>query len=322
MEFLAGLLYEMRETLGKAGSTAGLTGLFLSGLLALWYARARGRRETSFLFWYASILLLLIISPPYLFFVKNWAPGLLQSNMHLWLLPMMPVLLGVVYEGYKGSVTTRNAFALGIAFTALMLLAGTTSYNAESFKPVEDISYPDQELSEGLAVIDEFRSANSKESLLIVTSDKMMEAIRRYDPAICTAYGEEMWNGNIDPGQRTYYSDWQYELHDAMIRPRAKLRELTEIAGAHGVDLIVIDRDIPDAEINSDGKAVLIEETSAYRSGEFDPGDLTAGSAECIFGEGIITGRKHRTEKFICPDRSGDYVLYETGERYVLYAKF
>ena len=107
-----------------------------------------------------------------------------------------------------------------------------------------------------------------------------------------------------------------------MMRPRAKLKELTEIAGDHGVDLIVIDRDIPDAEINSDGQAVVIEETTAYLSGEFDPGDLTAGSAEAVFGEGMISGRKHRTEKFIYPDRSGDYVLYETGERYVLYAKF
>ena len=77
----------MRDTLESAGASAGLSGLFLAGLLALWYAKDRVSEKIRFMFIYATVILVVIIMPFYTIWCDKYLPGFTDLGSHLWFLP-------------------------------------------------------------------------------------------------------------------------------------------------------------------------------------------------------------------------------------------
>ena len=283
-EGLFGIFRTMRDTLETAGTSVGLSGLFLAGLLALWYSKDRVSRRIRFLFVYATVILIMVITPYYSAFCSLYLPGLTALGAHLWFLPVTLVFMGTVYLISDSIKDSKNILKLGTAFLVIMFLAGATAYTDRSFIPASSEGvYTEGKAYIAMEMVERYIEDKGRDSLLLLSSDDVMETVRRHDISVCTLYGRDIAEGNKSMVNGVNYSEEQKKAYKAMHEVYYDIESVTAIADSCGVTLIVLEK-ATDEEAG--------EET--YSAGDEDE------SAE--------------------PDLSG-YAVYSENESYICYAR-
>lgn len=236
------MLDAIRDAFTLAGGTPGLSALFLAGLIALWYGKTELKKESKLLFRYALVMLLVIISPPYLYLVDRYFTGYAVDSMYLWLLPLTPVLLKVFSDAALAAKALRHRVVFGLSAAALLLLAGTSSFQPESFQRVDNEYYIPKEALHTLERISSIREARGQEEMLIWGPDWLTEYARIYDGGLLLVYGRDLWEGSPDPEMHQIYEDLDYNAALAMHNETLFLNVMGESAERYGCELLVLDK--------------------------------------------------------------------------------
>lgn len=234
----------MRDTLESAGTSAGLSGLFLAGLLALWYSKDRVSRRIRFLFVYATVMLIMVITPFYSDFCSLYLPGLTVLGAHQWFLPVTLVFMGTVYLISDSIKESRNIMKLGAAFLVIMFLAGATAYTERSFIPASaEGVYTEGKAYIAMEMVERYIEDKGEDSMLLLSSDDVMETVRRHDTSVCVLYGRDIFEGNKSMVHGVIYSEEQKAAYRAMHEGSYDIESITAIADSCGVTLIVLEKE-------------------------------------------------------------------------------
>lgn len=246
----------MRDTLESAGTSAGLSGLFLAGLIALWYSKDRVSRRIRFLFVFATVMLIMVITPLYSVFCRRYLPGLTVLGAHLWFLPVTLVFMGTVYLISDSIKDSRNIPKLGAAFLVIMFLAGATAYTERSFLPAgaEGI-YTEGKAYIAMEMVERYIEDKGGESILLLSSDDVMETVRRHDTSVCALYGRDIVEGNKSMVRGIVYSGEQKKAYMAMHEDTYDVENITAIADSCGVTLIILEKDAEEGSEQSGAAA-------------------------------------------------------------------
>ena len=236
------MLGAIRNAFTLAGGTPGLSALFLAGLIALWYTKNEQKKDTELLFRYALVVLLVIISPPYLFLTGRFFTQYAVDNMYLWLLPLTPVVLKVFSDAAGVVRALRHRFIFGLSAAALLLLAGTSSFQPESWKMVENQYYIPQEVVTTLEQVSRIRKERGQEEMLIWGPKELTEYARIYDEGLLTVYGRDLWEGTPDPQMHQIYENWEYNAAMAMDNVPLFMEELGAAAEQYHCDLLILSK--------------------------------------------------------------------------------
>jgi len=230
----------------SAGGSVGLSALFMTGLIVLWYSKFDKKSEVIGLFWYALIMLIFVINPVYIYLVEKKVPILKNDNLYLWLIPTAPVIL---YAGVNiiaslreqtKSVVKKAAFIIGII--GVLFLAIISSYDGFDISLTNGISYFTDEENEVFDIAEEYREKRDKKFITIIGPEKIVEDARKYSGYYETLYGKELWQGAFENEINHTYESWQYKLYENMKTPseRACYEEIAALASVNGVDVIVL----------------------------------------------------------------------------------
>ena len=274
----------MRDTLESAGASAGLSGLFLAGLLALWYAKDRVSEKIRFMFIYATVILVVIIMPFYTIWCDKYLPGFTDLGSHLWFLPVPLVFMGTVYLISEGIKNSSNNLRLGLAFLAIMFLAGATAYTERSFISADSEGL-NKEGESYLAyeMVAKYISDTGERDVLLLSSEDVMETVRRHDINIRTLYGRDLSESNKRNGYGVTYSEAQKKACEVMHSEECDIYCITEVAAGCGVTLIVLNKN------------------------DFITDPMSGHASEAAEGDEL-------------PDLSG-YGIYSENESYICYAR-
>ncbi|MBR1470892.1 MAG: hypothetical protein IJ600_04535 [Lachnospiraceae bacterium] len=240
---MSNMLEAIQHAFTLAGGTPGLSALFLAGLIALWYGKEGQKNDTRMLFHYALVMLLVIISPPYLYLTGRFFQGYTIDKMYLWLLPLTPVLLKVFSDATGALKKLHHRVLFVLAAAALLLLAGTTSYSAEGWKLTENSSYIPEETLSVLKRLQGIRREKGKEEILVWAPQDIMDYGRRYEGGLLFVYGRDLWLGPIDSEMHQIYDQTAHEAYAAMEDAVAHTKEIGKIAEAYQCDILVVSKE-------------------------------------------------------------------------------
>lgn len=234
------IIESMKNSFSMSGGSAGLSAIFLAGLLALWFFKYESRPEVNDLFWYALLSLIVIITPFYTWIVYRLFPKLTENNMFLWVLPVVPVTLyvAVVVLARLESKTKRVMFSLGLI--GIMLLATTTSYEPNEIKLQTNNHYVDNSSLLILEGILKYADKIHKDEVVILAPDKIMTDARIYDARIHTLYARDYYEGVIDSEMHQIYEPEIDEIYGYMKAGFGEADHLAVKAEANAVDAIII----------------------------------------------------------------------------------
>lgn len=232
----------MKNALEMAGGNVGFTALFLAGLFALWNSKYRSKSITGNLFWYALMVLILIISPLYQEFALKFLPELMRDNMFLWILPTAPVILYVAVSAIEYGQGKWNQIFLVIGMVALLVLAAMTSYTQSDRQVIENNHYmPDAEY-EVVLQLDNYREEMRENTILVWGDANIMQYARMYSGKLYTLYGKDLWQGSIDSQMHQIYENWYYVAYEWIENPADHLHEIGELAAEKDCDVLVLNR--------------------------------------------------------------------------------
>ena len=254
------IVERMQKALEMAGGSVGLTALFLCGIIALWYNKKERKNVTSFLFWYALITLIVVISPVFILFVIEYLPELYGNNVFLWILPNVPVML---YTGMIAVSYAREKMGklwLTIGFLSIIILAAFTSYSQTRVSMTGNSTYIEKDMEELFGYITERLDTLEKDSCLIWGGNDVMESARIYDGRIHTLYGKDYWESGAANAKVAVpgYEDLRHE-YEIMQNPAIHMSEISVVALAKGCDYIVV----PEAMFEEAGR-VIPENVGSY----------------------------------------------------------
>lgn len=242
MNDLQTMLQAIRNAFTLAGGTPGLSALFLAGLIALWNAKSEQKKDTELLFRYALVVLLLIISPPYLYLVGRLFTGYAINNMFLWLLPLTPVLLKV-FSDAAGAVQNRgNRVAFVLAAAVLLVLAGTSSFQPQSWRMVDNHYYIPEDTLQVLQRIRQIRLERGQEEMVIWGPEQLMNYARIYDDGLLLVYGRDLWEGTPDSEMHQIYEAEAYNAHLAMGDAPVFQEHMGPMAAELGCDMVILEK--------------------------------------------------------------------------------
>ncbi len=236
------MLEAIRNAFTLAGGTPGLSALFLAGLIALWYAKTGQKKDTELLFRYALVVLLVIISPPYLYLVGRFFTGYAVDSMYLWLLPLTPVVLKVFSDAAGAARAVRHRIVFVLSAAALLLLAGTSSFQPESWRMVENHYYIPQETLTVLQRLRQIREERELEQMVIWGPDQLMEYARIYDDGLILVYGRDIWEGSPDSEMHQIYEAQEVNAAFAMEQMPMFLESMGDMAEQMGCELLILDK--------------------------------------------------------------------------------
>ena len=190
------IIDEMQLALEMAGGSVGFTALFLTGIVALWVGKYEKKSEAGALYWYAIISLLTVISPIYINIVKQYLPELYKSNMYLWILPVVPVVMYTGIKAASGLETRSKKVFFGISMFIILMLAALTSYSKSEVN-MADNQYIESDKKDILEYISEELYKSGNEYCLIWAEDPVMEHARLVDGRIHTLYGKDLWQSGV-----------------------------------------------------------------------------------------------------------------------------
>lgn len=240
---MSSMIHDMKSALEMAGGNVGFTALFLAGLFALWNSKYRSKSITGNLFWYALMVLVLIISPIYQELAMKFLPELMRDNMFLWILPTAPVILYVAVAAIEYGQGKWNQVFLVIGMVALLVLAAMTSYTQSDRQVIENNHYmPDAEY-EVILQLDNYREEMHEDTILIWGAAEVMQYARMYSGRLYTLYGKDLWLGTINSQMHQIYENWYYSAYAWMENPAEYLEEIGGLAAEQNCDVLVLSRD-------------------------------------------------------------------------------
>lgn len=241
----------MQTTLGgvqnafqMAGGSAGLSALFLAGLLALWHYKSENKLEVKAeindLFWYALIMLIVITNPLYIWIINRFYPELLNNNMFLW---GLPVVLVVVYVAVVVISRLDNGFkktVFTIGLLGIIFLATTTSYNQNEFRLVQNNEYVNDHEIKTFEALSDYMASQNRENILIWGPDEIMKDARIFDARIMTLYGKDLFEGQINSQMQEIYDEWYGLAYVRMQAGASKLSDIVIMAVSKNCDAIIL----------------------------------------------------------------------------------
>lgn len=245
------MIDEMQSALGMAGGSAGFTALLLTGLVALWYEKYEKKTELGVLFWYALITLIVVINPVTIHVVMRYMPGLYNSNVYLWIIPTVPVILYSAGKAGSSLETLHKRVFFVIGMGAIVLLAATTSYSMVKVNMAEE-QYIQSDKKDILQYIDENLQRHEYEYCLIWAEDAVMEHARLTNGRIRTLYGKDMWQCVGAVSDNSAYDTELREAYEYMQDAPLHQEEISEIAKKYGCNYIIISEE----SFEKDGVAI------------------------------------------------------------------
>ena len=234
----------MMETIQKAfemaGGSEGLSALFLTGLIALWYSKFNKGTESGYLFWYALAILLVVINPLYYFGVNQYLPELQEHNMMLWLLPTTPVIMYVCVSATSLVKKRIDKVVFGFAMVIILILAGTTSYTGNGHAFIANASYIPQSEYEMITIIEEYRKENQMPNVMLWGDQEIMQYARTYSGNINLLYGKDLWLGSQDTQLHQIYDEETINAYREMEHAPFFLPEIGSTALERGCDILVL----------------------------------------------------------------------------------
>jgi len=305
---MASAVNGMQQALEMAGGSVGFTALFLAGMLSLWYSKYENKPETGYLFWYALIMLIILINPFYIAFINRYAPSLAKNNIFLWILPVVPVIIccAVRAVGILENWQKKIMFAVGLV--ALLVLAAATSYSASnvSIRKNSNSTEAERQVFEYLSAELE---ASGASGFLIWGENTIMESARIYDGRFRLIYGKDMWMSDCLALTGTQYSDELVMAYNGMNSELIEVNVLLDIAYSYGCDAVVLYSE------KIENERIVFENTLEQKREEFyanyQPGHFNYGH---VYGE--------LEADFETEIRENDYYYpaYETG-KYTVYLR-
>lgn len=236
---MSAALSGMQSALEMAGGSVGFTALFLAGLLSLWYGKYEDREESGYLFWYAIIMLAIVINPLYLSFIRRFSPSLAFDNIFLWIMPTVPVVVccGVRAVGFLENMRKKAMFTVGLI--GLLVLAGATSYSMSAVYLKQE-SALDNKKQEVLDYLGEYMDSSNKQSCVIWGEDTIMESAREYDGRILLVYGKDMWIDDCFALTGNVYEDEKYNAYQMINEESPSISMLYDEAKMLGCDFFIL----------------------------------------------------------------------------------
>ena len=138
LTYVSEIIGDIRLSFEAAGPSAGFSGLFLAGLISLWYSSYEAESERSderslknrqtyeYIFLFAVVLSALLVSPAGMM-LKDYMP------VYLWLMPYTPLVLCVAASAFMNVNNRKSQLILFAAFSALLMLAGASGFDGAAF---------------------------------------------------------------------------------------------------------------------------------------------------------------------------------------------
>lgn len=234
------IIDSMQTTFLMAGGSAGLSAIFLASLMALWHYKYESKNEVRNLFWYALVMLIVLVIPLFNILVKYLLPELYAGNMYLWVLPVVPVTMYVAVVVITSLDNSFKKIVFMLGLIAITILAATTSYNQNKLRLVNNNHYIDSEVIPTFDSLLEYKEKKEMDHIKVWGPNEIMAYARRYDGNIHVLYGEDLYNENAYTHLKQEY-DEQYSLaFELMNRASDYLGEIVNLAVDNNVDAIVL----------------------------------------------------------------------------------
>lgn len=233
------IIESMHNSFSMAGGSAGLSAIFLACMMALWHYKFQGKNEIRNLFWYAFIMLIILVIPLTNLLVQYALPELYKNNMYLWLLPVVPVNLyvAVVVISRLDNKFKRVTFIVGLM--GIMVLTATTSYNQNKLRLVSNNYYIDDEVIPVFERLCEYREKKGMDNIKIWGPNEIMAYARRYDGHLHVLYGEDLYNENAYTQIVQEYDNDSFLAYELMNMASFYINEIVDLSLNNNIDAIV-----------------------------------------------------------------------------------
>ncbi len=202
-----------------SGGSVGFSGLYLAGIIALWYNKFSSRKEAGYLFWYAVLYTVLVLNPLSLYVVSHYLVKLGVDNYYLWSIPTAPVIMYVVVLNLNLIKTWVHRLYFLVGASALLLLAATTSYSPSEHPEITNDSYIASEELEVYESLTAYLDIMEKDRLLLWGDNGIMADARKVDGRFYTLYGRDLWEGRADAELTQVYEPAYGNLFQMMQQP-------------------------------------------------------------------------------------------------------
>lgn len=219
---------ELKQVLATAGGAVGLSAIYLAGLLALWAGKSAEKTAMRELFWYAFVMLLVVLSPLGVY-----------ATM---LLPVAPLVLRITAEAAQTVQKPKEKVLFTLAVGALLLLAGTSDFTPKGFelsRNAEEI--PKAEL-EALSAVDDYLAESRKTDVLLWGKSEVVLYARKHSADIRLLYDRSLWEGLQDKQFYVPYEQWALDAYELMEEAQEDPERVGTIGERHGCDVLVLSR--------------------------------------------------------------------------------
>ncbi len=217
---------ELKQVLATAGGAVGLSAIYLAGLLALWAGKSAGKTAMRELFWYAAVMLLVVLSPFGIY-----------ATM---LLPVAPVVLRITAEAARTAQKPREKLIFTLAVAALLLLAGTSDFTTRGLEFSENgAEIPAEELA-ALYVVDDYLAQSGKSEILLWGKSEIVQYARKHSADILLLYDRSMWEGLQDKQFYIPYEQWTKDAYELMEEAQDDPERVATIGERHACDVLVL----------------------------------------------------------------------------------
>lgn len=258
----------LQSAFQMAGGSVGFSGLYLAGIIALWYTKYSSKKEAGYLFWYAIFMTVFMINPLTLSVVAKNFQKLGVDNYYLWIVPTAPVIVyvAVINLDYVKNWLHRLYFLLGAG--ALLLLAAITSYAPSEHPSVQNDAYVTAEENEVYEALSDYLTETGEKNILLWGDDAIMAHARMVDGRFYTLYGRDLWEGRADQELVQIYEEDAYTLWHMMSAPADfKVQIVVNAINRHCDALIFQRESFADLEVipeDLEGVYTLYRETKEY----------------------------------------------------------
>lgn len=224
------------------GGSVGFSGLFLTGIVALWYTKFSEKHEAGYLFWYGLLMTIFIINPVNLMIIAKYFPLLVADNYYMWIVPTVPIILYAAVSVFEHVKTNLQKLYFTVGIVVLLLLAATTSYAPSTHPAIDNNAYIEPENYQVLQILSEYQKQTGREHLLLWGDARIMESVPKVKDDINCIYGRDLWEGVQDLTCPPSFREEDKVLYRYMQSPAAFLEEIAESAINREVTVLVLSK--------------------------------------------------------------------------------
>ncbi len=229
-EFSA-IIQNIQDTLTAGCGSQGLTGLFMAGVMALWYGANKEKREMKIMLIYAMACVFLVAMP------------LPVPDNFSYLLPMVPVLILVMLEA--GNYIRKMSRQLIFAFCGMVLLflAGTAPFDPHGWEISENAYAIPDEMLIVFRYVEQYQKEHELEQVLLWGTRDITGKARAYSGDFRLLYDRGLWDGAPEEMFTIPYESWAYAAAELIENPKDNEMLLAETGERYGCDILILSRE-------------------------------------------------------------------------------